>query len=130
VLGPDCDSLSGRDLQRLFPGETLTAAREHRLRVGSRIVIACNDDIVAAGVYQFTDYELRISDIGIDICTGCDLDDVLGVLLDSCELASLAAGCRCVVLIAPREASVARLRRRGCEILNEGCAGGWIEKRF
>lgn len=130
MLGPDCDSLSAADLHRLFPGEMLTAARTQRLRNGSRVVIACGDRIVAAGVYRFTDYELRVSDIGVDVCDGCDLDDVFGVLLESCELACLAAGCRRIVLIAPPTASAVRLRKRGYEIVNEGCAGAWIEKRF
>jgi hypothetical protein len=130
VLGPDCDPLSVADLQRLFPGEVLTPARRQRLRDGSRIVIACGDRVVAAGVYQFTECELRISDVAVDSCEGCDLDDVFDVLLESCELACLAAGCRRVLVIAPPAASLARLRKRGYEIVSEGCGGSWIEKRF
>ena len=130
VLGPDCGPPRGADLCRLFPGDRLTTDRRQRLHEGSRIVISWADRIVAVGAYRFNDRELRITDIGLDVDSACGTDEVLGVLLESCELACLAAGCRRVVLIAPREASLASLRRRGYEIVRESCAGSWIEKQF
>ena len=84
---------------------------------------------MAVGVYQFGEVELRLTQVDLDRADDAP-DDALGALLDACELAALAAGCRRVVFVPPASVSVARLRRRGYDVMNEGCAGSWLEKRF
>jgi hypothetical protein len=135
VTGPDME-LSDGDLRRLFPGSSLTGMRLDRLRQWPRVVISLGDDIVAVATCQKTEGEMRVPDIGMDIpamesgyavICRCSERDILNTLLDAVELASVAGGCRRVIVSPPR-VSLAFLERRGYVRVNERCAGGWIEK--
>ena len=136
VTGPDCDELSDGDVRRLFPGSTLTAARLDRLREWPRVVVTLGDDVVAVATCQKTEGEMRVPDIGMDVpameagfasMCRCSERDILNTLLDAVELATIAGGCRRVVVSPPR-VSLAFLERRGYVRVDERCAGGWIEK--
>ncbi|OFW04752.1 MAG: hypothetical protein A3H96_10065 [Acidobacteria bacterium RIFCSPLOWO2_02_FULL_67_36] len=135
VTGPECDVLSEADLRRLFPGSSLTQPRLDRLREWPRVVVRLGGRIVAAATCKKTEVEMRVPDIGIDAppptCCGgvcrCSERDIVNALLDAVELASIAGGCRRVIVNPPR-VSMGFLERRGYVGVNERCAGGWIEK--
>ncbi len=52
------------------------------------------------------------------------------LLLDAVELAALAGGCRRVVLLPAAVPEVEPFERLGYRIVNERCAGAWLEKAF
>ncbi|HEX6974664.1 MAG TPA: hypothetical protein VF147_09690 [Vicinamibacterales bacterium] len=135
VTGPDTELADG-DLRRLFPGSSLTGVRLDRLREWPRVVVTLGGDIVAVATCKKTEGEMRVPDIGLDIPAmeagyaavyRCSERDILNTLLDGIELASVAGGCRRVIVSPPR-VSLAFLERRGYVRVNERCAGGWIEK--
>jgi hypothetical protein len=45
-------------------------------------------------------------------------------------MACLAGGCQRVVLLPAAVVATTALERLGYEVVAEGCAGGWLEKRF
>lgn len=135
VTGPDCDVLSDADLRRLFAGGSLTERRLNRLREWPRVTITFDGRVVGVASCQKTDGEMLVPDLGIDVpaptygprAVRCSDRDIMNALLDAIELASVAGGCRRVVISPPR-ISLAFLERRGYRGINERCAGGWIEK--
>jgi hypothetical protein len=135
VTGPDTELADG-DLRRLFPGSSLTALPLDRLREWPRVVVTLGEDIVAVATCKKTEGEMRVPDIGMDIpameagyaaICRCSERDIINTLLDAVELASIAGGCRRVIVSPPR-VSLAFLERRGYVRVDERCAGGWIEK--
>jgi hypothetical protein len=135
VTGPDTELADG-DLRRLFPGSSLTGLRLDRLREWPRVVVTLGEDIVAVATCKKTEGEMRVPDIGMDIpameagyaaICRCSEHDIINTLLDAVELASIAGGCRRVIVSPPR-VSLAFLERRGYVRVDERCAGGWIEK--
>jgi hypothetical protein len=127
VNGPDCEPLPAADVRRLFPGGSLTEARLDRLQTWPRITVQCGDQIVAVATCQKTDTELRVAEVGLEMYCGCNIQEVLGALLDAVELAGLAGGCRRVVVMPPK-AALGVFERRGYATISERCAGGWLEK--
>ena len=81
--------------------------------------------------YTQTPIETQVPDFSVEIPPSLDVEhpdlvpQVLDALLDAIEIASLAGGCRRVVLIPL--GGPAELARRGYVCVNEGCGGSWME---
>ena len=133
VEGPDGRGVLDADLRRLFPGGTLTGLRQERLRNWPRVVVRVDDVPAGLATYTQTPFEMQIPDFSVDIPSGVGSDRsrlaqrVLSALLDAIELASMAGGCRRIVLI-PSRGAAADFERRGYVGISEGCAGAWMEK--
>jgi hypothetical protein len=131
VEGPDVRGLTDADIRRLFPGGT-TGARLNRLHNWPRVVVRVDDVPVGVATYTQTPLETQVPDFSVEIPPSLDAEDphlmplVLDALLDAIEIASLAGGCRRVVLIPL--GGPADLARRGYMCVNEGCGGSWMEK--
>jgi hypothetical protein len=131
VEGPDVRGLTDADIRRLFPGRT-TGERLNRLRNWPRVVVRVDDVPVGVATYTQTPIETQVPDFSVEIPPALDVEhphlvpQVLDALLDAIEIASLAGGCRRVVLIPMGGA--ADLTRRGYACVNEGCGGSWMEK--
>lgn len=132
VEGPEGRRLTDADLRRLFPGTALTGVRLNRLCNWPRLVVRVDDAPVALATYTQHDGETQIPDFALDVPARQNADGtlrrrVLDALIDAVQLASLAGACRRIVLIPPPNA-VSMLERRGFKVINEGCAGAWMEK--
>jgi hypothetical protein len=127
VLGPHCEPVSDADIRRLFAGSALTQQRLDRLREWPRMLVACDETLVAAATCQRVDDELLVPDLAVCVEHGCSEHAVINALLDALENACLAGGSRRIVLSPPR-ASLAFLERRGYRTIKASCAGCWIEK--
>jgi hypothetical protein len=112
AFGPDADPVPADALARLFPRVPPHSARFDRLARSARIVVTRGSRIVGFAVYQRIDGEVRVPDLA---------------LLDALEAACLAGGSRRIVL-PPTAPALGLLRRRGYELMSEGCAGAWMEK--
>ena len=121
------------DVRRLFPGSSPSGVRLNRLRNWPRVVVRVDDTVAAVATYTQTSFETQIPDfaIGIPSAVGSErsrlAERVLDALLDAIELASLAGECQRIVLI-PSVASVDDMERRGYAVVEDGCAGSWMEK--
>jgi len=131
VEGPDVRGLTDAEIRRLFPAGT-TGARLNRLRNWPRVVVRVDDMPVGIATYTQTPMETQVPDFSVEIPPSLDVEhpdlapQVLDALLDAIEIASLAGGCRRVVLIPL--GGPAELARRGYVCVNEGCGGSWMEK--
>ena len=130
VLGPESPSLTYADLRRLFAGRLLSRARRDRIANATRIVVQQGARVIGLAAYDRADDELRVYELALEpsLCFG--VQDILRQLLDALELACLAGGCRRVVLLPAAVVATTALERLGYEVVAEGCAGGWLEKRF
>jgi hypothetical protein len=127
AFGPDADPVPADALARLFPRVPPHSARFDRLARSARIVVTRGSRIVGFAVYQRIDGEVRVPDLALLAPPGHGVRDVLGALLDALEAACLAGGSRRIVL-PPTAPALGLLRRRGYELMSEGCAGAWMEK--
>lgn len=84
--------------------------------------------LVGLASYERTDDELRVHEIAVDPDLSFGPSDILRQLLDAVELAALAGGCRRVVLLPSAVVAVEPFERLGYRIVNERCAGAWLEK--
>jgi hypothetical protein len=131
VEGPDVKGLKDADVRRLFPGRA-TGERLNRLRNWPRVVVRVGDVPVGVATYTQTPIETQIPDFSVDVPPSLESErryletQVLDALLEAIEIASLAGGCRRVVLIPSH--GIADLTRRGYVTINEGCGGSWMEK--
>lgn len=125
--------LAEADVRRLFPGTTLTVGRLNRLRHWPRLVVRVDDMPAGVATYTQTPFEMQIPDFSVHVPANGDAERsalrhrVLNELLDAIELASMAGGCRRIVVI-PSRVDAGHLERRGYVGVNEGCAGAWMEK--
>ena len=131
VEGPDVRGLSDGDIRRLFP-ERVTGDRLNRLRNWRRLVVRIDDRTVGVATYTQTPIETHVPDFAVAIPPQMEARyenvqaRVLDSLLAAIEVASLAGGCRRVVLIP--QGSAAELERRGYTCIHERCGGSWMEK--
>ena len=131
VEGPEARGLTDADLRRLFPGRA-TGDRLNRLRNWPRIVVRVDDVPVGVATYTQTPIETHVPDFSVEIPRPLELEhrhlapQVLDALIEAIEIASLAGGCRRVVLI-PTSSDIG-LARRGYVCVSEGCGGSWMEK--
>jgi len=131
VEGPDVRGLTDAEIRRLFPGGA-SGARLNRLRNWPRVVVRVDDLPVGVATYTQTPLETQVPDFSVEVPPSLDVEhpdlvpQVLDALLEAIEIASLAGGCRRVVLIPLR--GPADLARRGYVCVNEGCGGSWMEK--
>ena len=131
VEGPEARSLMDADIRRLFPGRT-TGERLNRLRNWPRLVVRGDDVPVGIATYTQTPIETHVPDFSVEIPHALQMvhrrlaRQVLDALIDAIEIASLAGGCRRVVLIPTGGAG--DLTRRGYGCVSEGCGGSWMEK--
>jgi hypothetical protein len=131
VLGPDGGGPSLSELRRLFPGQRISAAWRSRLEQSGRILALCGPKVVGLAVYERTDREVRVNDVGIDPDSPCGIDGISNGLLDALELACLASGARRLLLLPRAGVSALVLGPRGyVAIAGGGAAGSWFEKRF
>ncbi len=131
VEGADVCGLSDADIRRLFPG-AITGYRLNRLRNWPRIVVRIADILVGVATYTQTPLELQIPDFAVEIPPSIDFDhpdvrsQVVNSLLDAAETASLAGGCRRIVIVPAGR--IQELFRHGYVAVTEGCGGSWMEK--
>jgi hypothetical protein len=131
VLGPDGGGPSLSELRRLFRGERISATRRSRLEHSGRIVAMCGPKVVGLAVYERSDRDVRVSEVGMDPDSPCGVDGISDGLLDALELSCLASGARRLLLLPRAGFSAAVLTRRGyLAIAAGGPAGSWFEKRF
>jgi hypothetical protein len=130
IVGPDAAGLSPSDQRRLFRHRALSRHRRDRLARSNKVVATHGAHIVGLASYERAGDELRVHEIAVDpdLCFGAS--DILRQLLDAVELAALAGGCRRVVLLPAAVVQVEPFERLGYRIVNERCAGAWLEKAF
>lgn len=131
VLGPDGGGPSLSELRRLFRGQRMSATRRSRLEQSGRIVALSGPKVVGLAVYEQSDRDLRVHEVGMDLDSACGLDGISDGLLEALELACLASGARRLLLMPRAGFSAVVLNRRGyLAIAASGPAGSWFEKRF
>lgn len=131
ILGPDGGGPSLGELRRLFRGQRISAAWRSRLEQSGRIVALCGPKVVGLAVYERTDREVRVNEVGFDPESPCGIDGISNGLLDALELACLASGARRLLLLPRAGFSALVLGARGyVAIAAGGLAGSWYEKRF
>jgi hypothetical protein len=131
VEGPEIHGLTDGDIRRLFPGRT-TGDRLNRLRNWPRIVVRVEHVPVGVATYTQTPLETHVPEFAVDIPASLEGDygslrsQVSNALLDAIEIASLAGGCRRIVVIPAGR--IGDFTRRGYVSVSEGCGGSWMEK--
>ena len=130
VVGPESPAIGPADLRRLFSGRTLSRVRRDRLASARRVVVLNGPRVIGLAAFDRWEDELRVCELAVEpsICYGAH--DIVRQLLDALELACLAGGARRVVLLPAAVVAATTLERYGYETIAEGCAGGWLEKRF
>lgn len=129
VLGTDAAPVAATELGRLFPRICPQTPRYERLTRFPRVVVTSGASIVGLAVYHTVRGELRVPELALVAPAEAGVRDVLDLVLDALEAACLAGGSRRIVLTPPAR-SHGLLRRRGYELITEGCAGTWMEKSF
>jgi hypothetical protein len=131
VEGADVRGLSDADIRHLFPGP-ISGHRLNRLRNWPRIVVRVDGVPVGVATYTQTPFELQIPDFAVEIPPSIDFDhphvrsQVMNSLLDAIETASLAGGCRRIVIVPAGR--IKDLLRHGYVTVTEGCGGSWMER--
>ena len=130
VVGPDSALPSLGELRRLLATRGLTRARRDRLARSAKVLAATDGHLVGLASFERTNDEIRVHEFAFepDICF--TPQDILRQLLDALELACLASGGRRLVLLPNAVIAVSPLERLGYRVVNEGCAGAWLEKTF
>jgi hypothetical protein len=131
VEGPEVRGLTDADIRRLFPGRA-TAERLNRLHNWPRIVVRIDEIPVAVATYTQTPIETQVPEFAVEIPPSIELThpdvrrQVMAALIDAIEIASLAGGCRRIVIVPA--GPIKDLLRHGYVTVTEGCGGSWLEK--
>jgi hypothetical protein len=129
VLGADAEPVPPVDLARLFPRLRPFSPRFDRLAQSARIEVTRDDELVGLAIYLRADDELRVPELAVNPGPHNGVREVLNTLFDALEVSCLAGGHRRLI-VTPPPSALAMLQRRGYELVREGCAGTWLEKRF
>lgn len=129
VLGADAEPVPPADLARLFPRLRPFSPRFDRLAQSARVEVSRADQLVGLAIFLRAEDELRVPELAVDAGPHNGSRDVLNTLLDALETACLAGGHHRLIVTPPRSA-LPMLQRRGYQLISEGCAGTWLEKRF
>jgi hypothetical protein len=130
VVGPDSVQPGAADLRRLFSHRMLTRARRERLARSARVIATYRSRTVGLASFERTNDEIRVHEFAFEPDLCFSTQDILRQLLDALELACLASGGRRLVLLPQAVVAVSPLERLGYHLINEGCAGAWLEKTF
>jgi hypothetical protein len=130
LVGPDGPGLGLSELRRLFSGRTLSRARRDRLDTATKIVARQGHRVLGVAAYDCVGDELRVVEVALEPSPCLGPQDVLHQLLEAIELAALAGGCRRILLLPAAIVAASQLERLGFTMVNESCAGGWLEKRL
>lgn len=130
VLGPDSTLLTPADLRRLFTGRSLSRPRRERVLTGHKVVALLGPRIVGLAAFERTADEIRVYELALEPSLAFGAYDIVRSLLDALELASLAGGCRRLVLLPAAIVAAGPLERLGFRVTAERTAGGWLEKHF
>jgi hypothetical protein len=91
----------------------------------------CGPKVVGLAVYERSDRDVRVTEVGMDGHSPCGADGISNGLLEALELACMASGARRLLLVPGTGFSAAVLNGRGFVGIAAGGAGGsWFEKRF
>ncbi|MCL4848012.1 MAG: hypothetical protein KJ066_15835 [Acidobacteria bacterium] len=130
VLGPDSSLLSPIDLRRLFSGRSLSRPRRDRILTGHKVVALLGRRVVGLAAFERTTDEIRVYELALEPSLAFGAYDIVRSLLEALELASLAGGCRRLVLLPAAIVAAGPLERLGFRVTSERTAGGWLEKHF
>jgi hypothetical protein len=131
ILGPYAP-VNSDDLDRVFSGNRTrpVGPRLERLTACSKILVSYDSRVVGIVAYENRQDELRVHELAIAPATDCRPERTVVIALDALEVACLAAGARRLVVISCAGPCRVPLWQRGFVRIDEGCAGGWLEKTF
>jgi hypothetical protein len=130
VVGPDSPTPTPLEVRRLFSHRLLSRARRERLARSAKVLAACDGRIIGLASFERGGDDIRVHEFAFEPDLSFSTQDILRQLLDALELACLASGGRRLVLLPNAIVAVSPLERLGYRIVNEGCAGAWLEKTF
>lgn len=130
VVGPESAMPTGADLRRLFAARSLARSRRDRVTRCAKVLATWNGRVVGLAAFDRTADEIRVHELAFEPDLCYSPPDILRHLLDALELACLASGGRRLVLLPHAVVAVTPLERLGYQLVNEGCAGAWLEKSF
>jgi hypothetical protein len=131
VVGPESELPATADLRRLFSQRPLSPRRRERLAASAKVIATLGARLVGLASFERIEDEIRVHELAFDSeRAAADLYDVLRQLIDALELACMASGGRRLVLLPTAVVAVSPFERMGYRLINEGCAGAWLEKIF
>lgn len=130
VVGPESVMPTAPDLRRLFASRNLSRSRRERVARCAKVLATWNGRVVGLAAFDRTADEIRVHELAFEPDFCYSPPDILRHLLDALELACLASGGRRLVLLPHAVVAVTPLERLGYHLVNEGCAGAWLEKSF
>jgi hypothetical protein len=130
VVGPDSAAPSAADIRRLLLQRPLSRVRRDRLVHAAKVIATVGSRVVGLASYERINDEIRVHELAFEPDVCFSTQDILRQLLDALELACLASGGRRLVLLPQAVVAVSPLERLGYHLINEGCAGAWLEKTF
>jgi hypothetical protein len=130
VAGPDSPQPAPTDLRRLFAHRTLTRARREHMARCAKVLAIVDSRLIGLAAFDHHRDDVRVHEFAVepDVCYSAQ--DILRQLLDALELACLASGSRRLIILPSAVSAVSPLERLGYRLVNEGCAGAWLEKSF
>jgi hypothetical protein len=84
--------------------------------------------LVGLSSFERVNDDVRVHEFAFDPDSQFSPHVILRQLLEALELACLASGGRRLVLLPQAVLAVSPFERLGYNLVNEGCAGAWLEK--